>query len=76
MKSVFLAQPPRRQRTDAVVRTRNASTHAFTSSVDHDVIRHVMNLEAVNTCEGMHDVHALILGWAISAGVPAFAPKV
>ena len=26
------------------------------------VIRHVMNLEAVNTYEGTHDVHALILG--------------
>src|SRR3546814_8363340 len=28
------------------------------------VIRHVMNLEAVNTYEGTHDVHALILGRA------------
>jgi glutaryl-CoA dehydrogenase len=30
------------------------------------VIRHVMNLEAVNTYEGTHDVHALILGRAIT----------
>ena len=36
------------------------------------VIRHVMNLEAVNTYEGTHDIHALILGRAIT-GIPAFA---
>ena len=30
------------------------------------VIRHVMNLEAVNTYEGTHDIHALILGRAIT----------
>ncbi|MBF0304670.1 MAG: acyl-CoA dehydrogenase [Alphaproteobacteria bacterium] len=35
------------------------------------VIRHVMNLEAVNTYEGTHDVHALILGRAIT-GLNAF----
>ncbi len=31
---------------------------------EYHVIRHVMNLEAVNTYEGTHDVHALILGRA------------
>src|SRR5574338_192032 len=36
------------------------------------VIRHVMNLEAVNTYEGTHDIHALILGRAIT-GIQAFA---
>ncbi|MGE0559920.1 MAG: acyl-CoA dehydrogenase [Burkholderiales bacterium] len=35
------------------------------------VIRHVMNLEAVNTYEGTHDIHALILGRA-QTGIPAF----
>lgn len=30
-------------------------------SDEYHVIRHVMNLEAVNTYEGTHDVHALIL---------------
>lgn len=35
------------------------------------VIRHVMNLEAVNTYEGTHDVHALILGRA-QTGLAAF----
>lgn len=36
------------------------------------VIRHVMNLEAVNTYEGTHDIHALILGRA-QTGLQAFA---
>jgi glutaryl-CoA dehydrogenase len=35
------------------------------------VIRHVMNLETVNTYEGTHDIHALILGRAIT-GIAAF----
>ncbi|MDY0008634.1 MAG: acyl-CoA dehydrogenase [Bdellovibrionales bacterium] len=35
------------------------------------VIRHVMNLEAVNTYEGTHDIHALILGRA-QTGIAAF----
>lgn len=42
-------------------------------SDEYHVIRHVMNLEAVNTYEGTHDIHALILGRAIT-GIPAFAP--
>jgi len=40
-------------------------------SDEFGVIRHVMNLEAVNTYEGTHDVHALILGRAIT-GIAAF----
>ncbi len=40
-------------------------------SDEFGVIRHVMNLEAVNTYEGTHDVHALILGRAIT-GLQAF----
>ncbi len=36
------------------------------------VIRHLMNLETVNTYEGTHDVHALILGRAIT-GIQAFS---
>lgn len=38
------------------------------------VIRHVMNLEAVNTYEGTHDIHALILGRA-QTGLEAFTGK-
>ena len=41
-------------------------------SDEYHVIRHVMNLEAVNTYEGTHDVHALILGRA-QTGIAAFA---
>jgi glutaryl-CoA dehydrogenase len=36
------------------------------------VIRHVLNLEAVNTYEGTHDIHALILGRA-QTGIAAFS---
>jgi glutaryl-CoA dehydrogenase len=35
-------------------------------SDEYGVIRHVLNLEAVNTYEGTHDIHALILGRAIT----------
>jgi len=38
---------------------------------DYHVIRHVMNLETVNTYEGTHDIHALILGRA-QTGLSAF----
>ncbi len=38
---------------------------------EYHVIRHVMNLEAVNTYEGTHDIHALILGRA-QTGIQAF----
>ena len=40
-------------------------------SDEFGVIRHMMNLEAVNTYEGTHDIHALILGRAIT-GYQAF----
>ncbi|XP_026474780.1 glutaryl-CoA dehydrogenase, mitochondrial-like [Ctenocephalides felis] len=39
---------------------------------EYHVIRHCMNLEAVNTYEGTHDIHALILGRAIT-GIAAFS---
>jgi glutaryl-CoA dehydrogenase len=38
---------------------------------EYHVIRHAMNLEAVNTYEGTHDIHALILG-RYQTGIPAF----
>ena len=40
-------------------------------SGEYQVIRHMINLETVNTYEGTHDVHALILGRAIT-GIAAF----
>ena len=42
-------------------------------SDEYNIIRHMMNLEAVNTYEGTHDIHALILGRAIT-GIPSFIP--
>ncbi|MEE9318484.1 MAG: acyl-CoA dehydrogenase family protein, partial [Rhodospirillales bacterium] len=38
------------------------------------VIRHLMNLETVNTYEGTHDIHALILGRA-QTGIQAFTTE-
>jgi glutaryl-CoA dehydrogenase len=38
---------------------------------DYHVIRHMLNLEAVNTYEGTHDIHALVLGRA-QTGISAF----
>ena len=42
-------------------------------SDEYGVIRHMVNLEVVNTYEGTHDVHALILGRA-QTGIAAFGP--
>ena len=44
-------------------------------SDEYHVIRHVMNLEAVNTYEGTHDIHALIVGRGIT-GLQAFTSDV
>jgi glutaryl-CoA dehydrogenase len=41
-------------------------------SDEYGVARHLVNLEVVNTYEGTHDIHALILGRAIT-GIPAFS---
>jgi len=41
-------------------------------SDEYHIIRHVMNLEVVNTYEGTHDIHALVLGRAIT-GIQAFS---
>ena len=40
-------------------------------SDEYHIMRHMLNLEAVNTYEGTHDIHGLILGKAIT-GFPAF----
>lgn len=44
-------------------------------SDEYHIIRHMNNLEAVNTYEGTHDIHALILGRDIT-GIPSFAPRI
>ena len=43
-------------------------------SDEYGVIRHMLNLEVVNTYEGTHDIHALILGRA-QTGIQAFSQK-
>ena len=46
--------------------------HGANGIVDeYHVIRHLLNLETVNTYEGTHDIHALILGRA-QTGIQAF----
>ena len=40
-------------------------------SDEYHIMRHMLNLEAVNTYEGTHDIHGLILGKAIT-GIPSF----
>jgi glutaryl-CoA dehydrogenase len=40
-------------------------------SDEFPVIRHMLNLETVNTLEGTHDIHALVLGRA-QTGLSAF----
>jgi glutaryl-CoA dehydrogenase len=41
-------------------------------SDEYPVIRHLLNLETVNTLEGTHDIHALVLGRA-QTGISAFS---
>ena len=55
-----------------IVRTARDMHGANGISDEYHIMRHVMNLETVNTYEGTHDIHALILGRAIT-GLQAFA---
>jgi len=41
---------------------------------EYNIVRHMMNLETVNTYEGTADIHALVLGKAIT-GIPAFRAR-
>ena len=49
----------------------DAACTCHTPQDEYHVMRHATNLETVNTYEGTHDVHALILGKGIT-GIPAF----
>jgi glutaryl-CoA dehydrogenase len=55
-----------------IARTTRDMLGANGISDEYHIIRHVMNLEAVNTYEGTNDVHALILGRAMT-GIQAFS---
>jgi glutaryl-CoA dehydrogenase len=54
-----------------IARTARDMLGANGISGEYHIMRHVSNLETVNTYEGTHDVHALILGRAIT-GIQAF----
>jgi len=54
-----------------VARTARDMHGANGISDEYGIIRHMLNLEAVNTYEGTHDIHALILGRA-QTGIQAF----
>ena len=62
----FLRQGARHRRASRDMHGGNGIVDEF------HVIRHVLNLETVNTYEGTHDVHALILGRA-QTGISAFS---
>lgn len=55
-----------------IARTARDMLGANGISYAYPVMRHMVNLEAVNTYEGTHDIHALILGRA-QTDIPAFA---
>lgn len=55
----------------AIARSARDMLGANGISEDYPVMRHLLNLETVNTYEGTEDVHALILGRA-QTGLPAF----
>lgn len=54
-----------------IVRTARDMLGGNGISDEYHIIRHVMNLEAVNTYEGTYDIHTLIMGKAIT-GISAF----
>ena len=64
------AQQLRRRRSTSRA-SRATCTAATASRSSYGVMRHLANLETVNTYEGTHDVHALILGRA-QTGLQAF----
>ena len=55
----------------AIARTARDMLGGNGISDEYGVIRHMLNLEAVNTYEGTHDIHALILGRG-QTGIQAF----
>ena len=54
-----------------IVRTARDMLGGNGISDEYHVMRHLCNLEAVNTYEGTHDIHALIIGRDIT-NIPAF----
>ena len=57
-----------------IARTARNILGANGVALDYHVIRHMLNLEAVYTYEGTHDIHTLIVGRDIT-GLDAFSAK-
>ena len=70
MPGGFAIPQPQFSRIEQPVDDHVAVLHAVVD--EFGVARHLVNLEVVNTYEGTHDVHALILGRAIT-GIAAFS---
>jgi len=71
---VSLAKRNNCQKALDIARTARDMHGANGITGDYRVIHHMMNLETVNTYEGTHDIHGLILGREIT-GIQAFEPK-
>ncbi|HYW34500.1 MAG TPA: acyl-CoA dehydrogenase [Balneolaceae bacterium] len=71
---VSLAKRNNCQKALDIARTTRDMHGANGITGDYRVIHHMMNLETVNTYEGTHDIHGLILGREIT-GIQAFEPK-
>ncbi len=55
-----------------IARTARDMLGANGISDEYHIIRHMLNMEVINTLEGTHDIHTLILGRA-QTGISAFA---
>ena len=66
-----LLSPAATPRVEEIARAARDMHGGNGISEEFHVMRHMVNLETVNTYEGTHDVHALILGRAIT-GLQAF----
>jgi glutaryl-CoA dehydrogenase len=71
---ISLAKRNNCQKALQIARTARDIHGANGITGDYRVIHHMVNLETVNTYEGTHDIHGLILGREIT-GIQAFVPK-
>ena len=68
--SIMKRPPPCGKALD-IARTARDMLGGNGISDEFGVVRHLVNLEVVNTCEGTHNIHALTLGRA-QTGIAAF----
>ena len=70
-ENLYISQPDTGEQALEIARHARDMHGGNGISGEYQVIRHMVNLETVNTYEGTHDVHALILGRGIT-GLAAF----